>query len=104
MKSLFWQVVQWIDGIAIAPDFEVQQLLITGISAHLGDHLSLLHAVTLPDEAPTVVRIGAQHSVIVLDDDQFSITYQPIAAVDHLARSRSLDRLAGGTGDVHAIA
>ena len=104
MKSLFWQVVQWIDGVAITTDFEVQQLLIAGIPAHFGDHLTLLHAVALPDEAPTVVRIGAQHSVIVLDDDQLSITNQPIAAVDHLARGRSLDRLAGGTGDVHAIA
>ena len=90
MKSLFWQVAQRFDGVAIAADLEVQQLLITGIPAHFSDHLSLLHTVAFPDEAPAVVRISAQHSVVVLDDDQLSITNQPIAAVDHLARGRSL--------------
>src|SRR4249920_2697056 len=74
-----------------------------GAGTHLGDLLPTFHLVAFLDEALAVVTIGRKEIRVVLDDDQFAVTKQPVAAVHDLSIGRSNDRVARLAGNIDTL-
>ena len=97
------QVLQRILRIAILPNFEVQHGAVAIVLTHFGNFFTGFYCLTLGHQAFTVVGIGAQHAVTVLDNNHLPITDQPRTTVDDLSGRSSLDRLPFLAGDFNTI-
>ena len=64
------------------------------------DFLALPDRLTLGDQQPVVVTVSGEVGVIVLDDDQFTKTYDAVARVHDLAVGHSHDRIAALPADL----
>src|ERR1700722_19742084 len=102
-RSARRQVLLRVDRLAVVADLEVDHVAVRTGAAHLGDLLTGLHALPFIHQALAVVAIGRQPLVAVLDDDQLAVADQAGAGVHHHTVGGGLDRLAAGTGDVHAL-
>lgn len=71
---------------------------------HLGNCLAAVHGVALFHAKPIVVTVSAEIGVIVLNDQQLPIAYQPAARVDDAARGGRMDCLAYRTADADPVA
>lgn len=70
---------------------------------HLGDRLACLDLIALLDQQATIVGIGAQIGLIVLDDNHVTVTDQSASGVNNSPVSRSLDRLSHFTSDINSF-
>src|SRR5688500_6046926 len=82
----------------------MQRIAVRPARSHLGDDLARLHAIAFLYQPLAVVPVGGQETRVVLDDDEFAIADQAVAAVDHAAVGRGAHRIAAATGDVDALA
>ena len=80
----FGKVSYWVDRLAQGADFEMQNLLITAVSAHFGNFLAGPNLVSLLHKTDPVVGVGAEHFFTMFNDDQFTVTNQAISTVNHL--------------------
>ena len=87
------QVNQWIAGRSVNTDFKMQQRLVALIPAHLGNLSTRFDLLPFGHQALAIVRIGAQHAIAVLDDDEFAVSNQSITAIDHLSSCTGADGL-----------
>ena len=90
----------WIDRAAVFPNFEMQHYPVAAVTSHFRNFLAGIHPVIFLDQAFTVMGIGTQESVIVLNNDQFTIADQAVAAIDHRTCCRGLDGLALSTTNI----
>src|SRR5690606_24013339 len=98
------QVIEWIDRLALAPHFEVQRIAARAARAHLRDDVTGSDTLAFLHEPLAVVPVRGQPGRIVLDDDEFAVADQAVAAVDHGAGRRGTHRITGLPGDVDALA
>jgi hypothetical protein len=68
------QIPQRVDRLTITPDFEVKDRFATGPFSHQSDGLSRGHPVSLDDPELSIVTVGAQIGLIMLDNDKPSVT------------------------------
>ena len=69
----------------------MQACLPRGNLAHFSDLLPLRNHLSLTDQQLSIVRVDAQISGVVLDDDQVAVAPQAAAAVDDLTRRAGND-------------
>ena len=98
-----WKVGTRVHGTPVYADLEVQQGLVPVVAAHFSDFLAGLDLLTFTHQPYTVVRVGTEHSITVLDNDQFTKANQPVTAVHHGTRSTGDDGLTLPAGDIQAI-
>ena len=55
------------------------------VVTHARNQLAGLDSITLGNQPLAIVRISRQHTIGMLDDDQFAVADQPVAAVNDLA-------------------
>src|SRR5688572_3928537 len=97
------QVLQRVHRLAVVADLEMQHLARGAGIAHLGDLLAGLDPGTLVHQPGTVVAVGRQPLLVVLDDHQLPVADQSGARVHHHAIGRGPHRLAALAGDVDAL-
>ena len=97
------KILQRVLGAAIHTNFKMQLWLVAIISAHFGNLAAGSHLLAFADQALAVVCVSAEHSIAVLDNDQFAVPEQAISAVHHLAVRRGNYRLAWPAPDINAL-
>ena len=103
MHSALRKILQGVLRCAIHTNFKMQLWLVAIISAHFGNLAAGSHLLPFADQALAVVRVCAEHSIAVLDNDQFAIPEQAIATVHDLAVCRGNYRLACSAPDINAL-
>ncbi|KIL06548.1 hypothetical protein QX25_02665 [Stutzerimonas stutzeri] len=93
MESTLWQVLQWVDGLTLATNLEVQLHPVGTCRSHLGNALPSLDSLALPYQQPAVMTVGAYISIAVLDDYKFAVTPQTTTGVHHSPIRSSENRL-----------
>ena len=99
----FGQLGEWVDGFAIAADFEVQNSLATAVCSHSGNLLTAPDTIAFFHKKFVVVRISTEVSIVVFDDNKLSIADKSTPAVNHLPRCSCLDVLAIASANLDAF-
>ena len=73
------------------------------ISTHFGNLLSLFDLVAFGHQPGAVVSVSAEHTITVLDNDQFAVTDQAVATVDDFTTGCRGDRLPLFSTDINTI-
>ena len=101
--SALREILQRVLRAAIHSNFEMQLWLVAIITSHFGNLAAGSHLLAFTDQAFAVVCISAEHSIAVLDNDQFAVPQQSITAIHHLAVRRGNYRLAWPAPDINAL-
>lgn len=92
-ESTIWQILQRICGFALTADFKVQLNAVSACRSHLGNGLSYLDLLTLTNQQPLVMAVGAYKRIIVLNNHQFAVTSKAATCVYNRTFGSSKDRL-----------
>lgn len=101
--SALREILQRVLRCAIHANFEMQLWLVAIISAHFGNLAAGSHLLAFADQPLAVVCVSAEHSIAVLDNDQFAVPEQAISAVHHLAVRRGNYHLSCPALDINAL-
>ncbi|MNJ63769.1 hypothetical protein D3C77_596910 [compost metagenome] len=74
VRSTPWQVLHGVYGFALTADLEMQLYAVGARRTHLGNALPSFDLLTLPNQQPAVVAVGAHIGIVVLDDHKFAVT------------------------------
>jgi len=97
------EILQRVLRTAIHSNFEMQLWLVAIIRAHFGNLAAGSHLLTFADQPLAVMCVSAEHSIAVLDNDQFAVPQQTITAVHHLAVRRGNYCLSCAAPDINAF-
>src|SRR5699024_1470238 len=92
-----------VHGLAVASYLEVQHGLTLRPQPHSSNHLTGVHPVALVNIQSTIMTIGTQIMFIVLDDEQKSITLEPIATIHHIPAGGGTHRLTHLAANVETL-
>src|SRR5688500_11225872 len=84
---------QRVDRFSILANFEVKLYEVTVRISHFSDFLSFGHCLSLFHQKFIVMGVSAEVRVVMFDNDHLAIAAQPLAAVNHFARSGCSHRL-----------
>ena len=94
------EVLRWINGFAVAADFEVQKRPLSRPGTHSRDPLPEFDSLAFGDQQCFIVPVGTEIIRIVFDDHELPVTGQPSASVYDLATRGSADILTFSTTDL----
>ena len=77
---------------------------LTGPFPHRRDFLTFCDPITLLYEELTVVAVGAQIRVVVLDDNKLPVAYKSTSAIHNLTLGGCHNRLSGASANVDSLA
>ena len=100
---LLRKVFPGILGVAVATNFKMKHGPIPFVPSHFGNFFTGRNRLTLGNQSFAVVRVGTEHTVTVLYDNQLTVADQPAAAVNDFTGRGSNNGLPFITGNFDAV-
>ena len=95
--------MEWIDGVAILPDFKMQHGSFRTAAPQLCDHLSGVNVLPFLHQNLPVVGVSTQIVLVMIHDNEVTVTKQPVTGVDHISSGRRFHSITGFSRNINTF-
>jgi hypothetical protein len=102
-QSTSWQVSGRVNRVAVLANLEMQHRFVCTRTAQFRDYLSGFYLLSFLHQNLPIVGVCAQVVLVMIYDNQVSVTQQPITGIHHTSTRRRLHSITGISGNINTF-